>query len=550
MQIKNLKIGTRLGAAFAIPIVLLMVIAGVSLSRLGELDSGLGHVVDERQRDLVITYKWAIAVLETARHSRNVLILEKDKIEEELNGMRQEKEDRKRFMAEMEENVKGDERAKQLLQNVVDNRARYIPHEDEYLRLAENGQFDEAKKLLIDKFRPEQLLYIDALYKLADYEVAATGEARKEASATYQGGRSVIIAIGVLALLGAVLLAGVITRGIVKPLERAVVATQEIASGNLILQIDVDGRDETARLLVALKEMAGRLQKVISEIRDGAGAMTAAAQQVSASSSSLTQGTSEQAASVEETTSSLEEMSASITQNSENSRQMEMVAAKGAREAEDSGRAVNQTVDAMKSITQKIEIIDEIAYQTNLLALNAAIEAARAGEHGKGFAVVATEVRKLAERSQTAAKEISALASDSVKVAEHSGRLLEELVPSIRKTADLVQEVAAASREQSSGVNQINKAMLQVDQVTQRNATSAEELASTAEEMASQSESLLQLVGYFKTTTGDHGYSLPHPSWTKAARPQYQAVASIAPGPLVKVNGKAHEGEDHGFARF
>jgi methyl-accepting chemotaxis protein len=245
---------------------------------------------------------------------------------------------------------------------------------------------------------------------------------------------------------------------------------------------------------------------------------------VSSTSQSLSQGTSEQAASVEETTSSLEQMNASITQNAENSRATEQMAVKGAKDAEESGRTVMQTVDAMKQIAEKVSIIEEIAYQTNLLALNAAIEAARAGEHGKGFAVVATEVRRLAERSQVAAKEISVLSRSSVAVAERSGTLLEELVPAIRKTADLVQEVAAASNEQSSGVAQINRAMSQVDQVTQRNASASEELASTAEEMASQAEALNELMGFFRIN-GFSGAERAHAAAMTVHPAQQQAPA-------------------------
>jgi methyl-accepting chemotaxis protein len=321
--------------------------------------------------------------------------------------------------------------------------------------------------------------------------------------------------------------------------------------GDLTKRMEVNSKDEVGQMGTSLNTFLGKLEKIIVDVKTGASAIAVAAQQVASSSSSLSQGTSEQAASAEETTSSLEEMSASIQQNSDNSRQMEQVAAKGAREAEESGKAVNHTVDAMKSITQKIEIVDEIAYQTNLLALNAAIEAARAGEHGKGFAVVATEVRKLAERSQSAAKEISSLATDSVKVAENSGKLLDELVPSIQKTAELVQEVAAASREQSSGVAQINKAMAQVDQVTQRNASSAEELSSTAEELASQSEALLQLMNYFKVSN-DSGFSFQPKPRTKIAwsepEPLHKAMhAAAAVGG--KPNGKA-EADAMSFSRF
>jgi methyl-accepting chemotaxis protein len=235
----------------------------------------------------------------------------------------------------------------------------------------------------------------------------------------------------------------------------------------------------------------------ITEVVSIANALASASAQVSLTSQSLSQGTSNQASSMEETSSSLEEMSSSINQNAENSRQMEQMASKGARDAEESGKAVKDTVSAMRAIAEKIDIIEEIAYQTNLLALNAAIEAARAGEHGRGFAVVAAEVRKLAERSQTAAKEISGLAGSSVKVAERSGLLLLELVPSIQKTTSLVQGVSGASLEQASNVSQINIAISQVDKVAQQNAAAAEELASTAEELASQADSLKQLMSFF-----------------------------------------------------
>jgi methyl-accepting chemotaxis protein len=201
-------------------------------------------------------------------------------------------------------------------------------------------------------------------------------------------------------------------------------------------------------------------------------------------------------------------MNASITQNAENSRQLEQMALKGAHDVEESGKVVEEALTAMQTIAQKISIVEEIAYQTNLLALNAAIEAARAGEHGKGFAVVAAEVRKLAERSQAAASEIGEVAGSSVKVASRSRDLLSELVPSIQKTAELVQEVAAASREQSSGVGQITQAMGQMDRVTRRNASSSEELSSTAEQLSAQAQGLKRLMSFFRVRTPEEGRDL------------------------------------------
>lgn len=374
--------------------------------------------------------------------------------------------------------------------------------------------------------------------------------------------RTAMAAICVAGVILVLLLTVVITRSITAPILEVVELAKKLAEGQNDLDIPARGNDETGTLFAAMKRMvdsngemiaaasgiaAGdlrvrvtprsdrdalghalsnmidRLTEIMSEVRAGAGALAVASTQVSSSAQSLSQGTSQQASSVEETTSSLQQMSASITQNAENSGQMESMAVKGTGDVDESAQAVRQSVEAMTRIAEKISIIEEIAYQTNLLALNAAIEAARAGEHGRGFAVVATEVRKLAERSQAAAKEIGGLATSSVDVAQRSGRLLTELVPTIRRTADLVREVAAASNEQSAGVAQINKAMTLVDQVTQRNASASEELASTAEEMASQAEALQQTISFFTT----HGTNAP--AIARKSEPRASAPAAVRP---------------------
>jgi methyl-accepting chemotaxis protein len=302
-----------------------------------------------------------------------------------------------------------------------------------------------------------------------------------------------------------------------------VAAAGGIASGDL--RVRVTPRSDRDALGKALAQMIEKLTEIINEVRAGASGLTIASSQISSSAQSLSQGTSQQASSVEETTSNLQQMSASITQNAENSGQMEAMAVKGTADVDESARAVQQSVEAMTKIAEKISIIEEIAYQTNLLALNAAIEAARAGEHGRGFAVVATEVRKLAERSQAAAKDIGGLASSSVGVAQRSGGLLSDLVPTIRRTADLVREVAAASNEQSAGVSQISRAMSMVDQVTQRNASASEELASTAEEMASQAEALQQTIAFF-TTGGRHAAPAQRPAPSHEA-PAFRAARAL-----------------------
>jgi methyl-accepting chemotaxis protein len=358
-----------------------------------------------------------------------------------------------------------------------------------------------------------------------------------------------ILTFAVIVFIAALIVASMyLAQAITRSFQDVVRVTRAFAEGDLVTEITAQAGDETGQVLEAIREMQAKLRSVIAQVHEGASALSSASSQLSSSASELSQSTSEQAASAEETTSSLEQINASIAQNAENSRQMEQMSLQAAKDAEESGKAVRESVDAMKSIAEKIMIIEEIAFQTNLLALNAAIESARAGEHGRGFAVVAAEVRKLAERSQTAAKEIRGLASSTVRVAENSSGVINQLVPSIRTAADLVHEVAAASNEQALGVAQMNKAMSRVDDLTQRNATAAEEVASTSEELASQAESLQHLIAFFRIGNGSSGDGAQSGD---VAQPRLRAVPNA---PLVAAAAMARQavaaGDDGEFTRF
>jgi methyl-accepting chemotaxis protein len=331
----------------------------------------------------------------------------------------------------------------------------------------------------------------------------------------------------------------VIRRFVSGPINNLVTIAQTIAAGDLSRDLSQKRDDEIGKMEGAMSRMISGFQSLLRQTKSAANALSSASVQLSTVAEGISRGTARLAASVEETTASLEEMSASVTQNAENSRQMERMALKGAKDVEQSSRAVTESVDAMKTIAEKITIIEEIAYQTNLLALNAAIEAARAGEHGKGFAVVATEVSKLAERSQRAAQEISALAESSVRVAERSGELLQELAPAIQKTTELVQEVNTASQEQANGLRQVNKAMSDVNHVVQRHTTRVDELSSASNELASKAEILQELMGRFKT---DAGSSQPEGSLELRFRPLTQkharAVVAAQSGGSAWMNSK------------
>ena len=386
----------------------------------------------------------------------------------------------------------------------------YLETTHRVMAAAEAAKVDEARKILLLETRPKYIALRTILLKVSATLAQGAAEANKAGISTYANFRfttlfSVLLGFALSIGLG-VLVTRVIKRSVGGEPDAAAAIAQRVAAGDLALEVPVVPGD-TSSMMAAIKNMVEKLAETIGQARNASGSMVAASEQLSATAQSLSQSASHQAASVEETSASMEEMSASIAQNNENAKITGDIATRTAKDTVNGGEAVRETVAAMKQIAHKIAIIDDIAYQTNLLALNAAIEAGRAGEHGKGFAVVAAEVRKLAERSQVAAEEISQLATGSVNLAEKAGTLLEAIVPSIQKTADLVQEIAAASSEQNSGVGQINSAITQISQSVQQNAAASEELASTSEEVNAQAMELQALMEWFTLSTPAGG---PH----------------------------------------
>ena len=571
-MVKNLRIGKRLSLGFGLVLAL---IGGVATAGYWGLErvAGLAHEILKVSSPLVEHSERARAITLGLRRFEKDYFLNIGSPDKEVDYLAKWKDQKKRLEERLDEleRLAQSETDRETVRSMRKDASSYEEGFQRVLVGIREGTVktpQEANAAILPFKDPIHGLE-DTAYEFANKHSKAMESVDPMLAESVRRTNAIVFGVILAAFIVAGVVGVVITRSITAPLAQAVRVAERVGAGDVDVLIEVDSTDETGLLLTslqgmvaslkrmagaaaavaggdltirlnpqserdalgnALSEMVVRLTQTIGEVKAGATALSAASAQVAATSQSLSAGTSEQAASVEETTSSLEEMSASITQNAENSRQTEQLAIKGSKDTEEGGRAVKDTVVAMRSIAEKVSIIEEIAYQTNLLALNAAIEAARAGEHGRGFAVVATEVRKLAERSQSAAKEISGLAASSVTVAERSGQLLGELVPSIRKTADLVQEVTAASAEQASGVAQINRAMTQVDQVTQRNAAATEELASTAEEMAAQSEALQQLVSFFKITGLEAGRD----------RPTTLARVTTAPTVSRKSNGEHH----------
>ncbi|MBP2443846.1 methyl-accepting chemotaxis protein [Rhizobium leguminosarum] len=535
----RLTIKTKLVTAFTFIILMLMGTAAYGIVSLGSLNDTIGNLLAGPAARLDLAQQINIAQLEAIRQQKNLLTARTP--DETAGAIAKGNQARKDFADAFGHVLTlATEEGKVRWARIAELSKTFNAADDQIRDYVKAGNAEGANTISVTAARGAANDIDSMLGEILALEKQRMKAADDSADAQYATTRTMMMAVAGFALLIAAITAFWIASTISKGLGRANTVVREVSEGDLTKMADITSRDEIGELLGNVNIMIERLRGVVADALSAADNVSSGSQELSASSEQVSQGASEQAASAEEASASMEQMAANIKQNADNAAQTEKIARQSAKDAEMSGEAVTRAVDAMRTIAQKIGIVQEIARQTDLLALNAAVEAARAGEHGKGFAVVASEVRKLAERSQSAAAEISAMSGDTVKAAADAGDMLGRLVPDIRKTAELVSEISAACREQDIGASQINEAIQQLDKVTQQNAGASEQMSATSEELASQAEELQTSIAFFKVDTAGSARSGANKAQPKASANALRPSAAVRkPAPQSHSQGRS-----------
>ena len=547
MSLTQFKIGTRLGIGFAVVLGLLVAVLLVGLYSMGQLSARTHDIVADKNVKMAAANTMSDNVRNITLAITSVVVAPTEAlVQAELAKIG---EARKKYGAAKETLQKkiSTDKETALMAELDAALKSGAPLNNKVIELRNAGQTEEAIAFLTQQAAPSLKIVLGALDSLVAYEAQQAAQAATDAETLSASARAYMIILGSVAVLLGAFVAWIITRSITHPINAAVAVAETVASGDLSSHIVVNSSDETGRLLGALKAMNTSLLGVVAQVRNGTDAISTASSEIAAGNLDLSSRTEEQASSLEETASAMEELTSTVKQNADNARQANQLAKSASEVAVRGGSIVSQVVDTMgtinessKKIVDIIGVIDGIAFQTNILALNAAVEAARAGEQGRGFAVVATEVRNLAHRSASAAKEIKELIAASVanvdtgsRLVNEAGQTMGDIVDSIVRVTDIMGEITSATHEQTIGIEQINMAIAQMDEVTQQNAALVEEAAAASQSMQEQAGELAHVVGFFKT--GNHVASAARPTPVRAT-PAAPAIARPAakPAPVRK----------------